>query len=158
MIFAGWSFDFLFWKQAVGINFAIFVSLCLTAGIALLSSEGIQPARNSLLLVPLIGFFATMTFVRMEPMTMFLSVSATLGLLAILVVTYIGGNWPRYNLVDYAIRLFRLYASLFIRGMTFIQETRRLREAEKSGARPGAFCVQRGVCKRTVVAFIPSCS
>lgn len=131
MIFAGWSFDFLFWKQTLGINFAIFVSLCLAAGIALLGSEGIRPARNSLLLVPLIGFFAIMTFVRMEPMTIFLSVSATLGLMATLVVNYIGGNWPRYNLADYGIRFFGLYVSMFIRGTTFIQETYRQKVAEK---------------------------
>ncbi|MHB8793509.1 MAG: DUF4153 domain-containing protein [Thermoleophilia bacterium] len=129
MIFAGWSFDFLFWKQALGINFAIFVSICLIAGIALLGLDGIRPARNALFLLPLIGFFAVMTFVRMEPMTEFLTVCATVGLAAILAVTYVGGNWPRYSLVDYAVRLFRLYASLFIRGMLFIQQARRQRNA-----------------------------
>lgn len=129
MIFAGWSFDFLFWKQAFGINFAIFVSICLIAGIALLGLDGIRPARNALFLLPLIGFFAVMTFVRMEPMTTFLTISATLGLMAILAVTYVGGNWPRYSLVDYAVRLFHLYASLFIRGMLFIQQGRRQRNA-----------------------------
>jgi len=138
MIFAGWSFDFLFWKQAPGINFAIFVSLCLVAGIALLGSEGMWPARKSLLLLPPIGFFAVMTFVRMEPMTVFVTVCAVLGLMAVLVVTYLGGNWPRYSLVDYAIRFFRLYASMFIRGMFFIQETRRRKAAESGGEDSGA--------------------
>lgn len=139
MIFAGWSFDFLFWKQALGINFAIFVSICLIAGMALLGFDGIRPARNALFLLPLIGFFAVMTFVRMEPMTTFLTISASLGLMAILAVTYVGGNWPRYNLVDYTVRLFQLYASLFIRGMLFIQQARRQRNAasgeENAGGR-----------------------
>lgn len=150
MIFAGWSFDFLFWKQLLGINFAIFVSICLIAGITLLGLDGIRAARNALFLLPLIGFFAVMTFVRMEPMTTFLTISATLGLIAILVVTYVGGNWPRYSLVDYAVRLFHLYTSLFIHGILFIQQTRRQKNAasdeENAGGRWKAFWpVVRGV-------------
>ncbi|MHB1390619.1 MAG: DUF4153 domain-containing protein [Thermoleophilia bacterium] len=139
MIFAGWSVDFLFWKQSAGINFALFISLCLTAGIALLCDAGIRPARNSLLLIPLIGFFATMTFVRLEPMTLFLSAIATLGLMATLAVTYVGGNWLHYSLVDYVIRLAKLYASMFIRGIAFIQETRSRRKTVQDGQEAAGF-------------------
>ncbi|MCL4473738.1 MAG: DUF4173 domain-containing protein [Actinobacteria bacterium] len=127
-IFAGWSFDFLFWKQQLGINLAIFSSLCLTAGIALLCLEGVRPARNAILLLPVILFFTTMTFVRMEPLTVFVCVGAALGLTIVLVSTYVGGKWLHYGLVDYLTRTFRLYVSVFTRGMSFIQESRRLRE------------------------------
>ena len=128
-IFAGWSFDFLFWRQGIGINFALFVSFCVAAGIALQCAEGIRPARNTQLILPAVLFFATMAFVRMEPLTMFVCICAATGLLAVLVITYTGGNWIHYSLMDYAVRLFRLYVSMFTRGMFFIRETRRQREA-----------------------------
>jgi hypothetical protein len=33
MIALGWALDFLFWEKAPGINFAIYVALCLITGI-----------------------------------------------------------------------------------------------------------------------------
>ena len=52
VIALGWAFDFLFWKKAPGVNFAIYVALCLIAGILLLRADGHRPTRNSLLLYP----------------------------------------------------------------------------------------------------------
>ena len=50
----GWAADFLFWSSAVGINYVIFLTLCLVAGTLLLLSAGFRPARASLwLLLPL---------------------------------------------------------------------------------------------------------
>ena len=57
----GWAFDFLFWEKAPGVNFAIYVVLCLVAGILLLRADGHRPTRNTLLLLPLIAFFAVIT-------------------------------------------------------------------------------------------------
>ncbi len=124
LIFIGWSVDFLFWQQAFGVNFALFVSLFLTVGIALLCAEGIRPDRKSLVLIPFICFFTTMTFVRQEPLTVFVCVMAAFGLMAVLAVTYVGGNWMRYSLVDYGARLFRLFASVFTRGAAYINKVR----------------------------------
>ncbi len=74
VILLGWLFDFLFWKKPLGVNFAIFVALSLATGILLLRVDGLRLApRSGLLLVP-IAFLAAMTFIRLEPMTMFLSV------------------------------------------------------------------------------------
>jgi len=155
-IFAGWSFDFLFWKQeTIGINFALFVSLCLTAGIALLCAEGIRPARLTMILLPSILFYATITFVRMEPLTLFVSICATAGLMAVLVVTYVGGNWVRYDLVDYVVRFFRLYVSMFIRGMYFIQETRRQREAAGAQDKKGEVWKRIWPVLRGILIAIP---
>ena len=61
----GWLFDFLFWENEPGINFAIYVILCLAGGMyILLGVEKAKPARNALwLLIPIL-FFATVTFIR----------------------------------------------------------------------------------------------
>ena len=65
VILLGWMFDFLFWeKPGVGINFFLYVSLCLGAGIYLLKMDGLRLApRSSLLLLP-IAFLSAVTFIR----------------------------------------------------------------------------------------------
>ena len=74
IVFAlGWFFDFLLWKKAPGINFAIFAMACLVAAFYFLLSDGLRPNRASLSLLPLFGFFAAVTFIRAEPMTTFLA-------------------------------------------------------------------------------------
>ena len=79
LVFAlGWLFDFLFWKMKPGVNFAIFATACLVVAFYLLLSDGLRPNRTSLILLPLFGFFAAVTFIRAEPMTTFLAYTFTL--------------------------------------------------------------------------------
>src|SRR6266498_4220768 len=78
VILLGWAFDFLFWKKPLGINFAIFVILCLVTGVLLLRADGFRLARGSGLLLLPVAFFAAMIFTRLEPMTVFLSISMVL--------------------------------------------------------------------------------
>ena len=70
----GWAFDFLFWEKAPGINIALYVVLCLAAGIWLLRADGHYPKRNTIYVLPLIAIFSVITFLRQEPMTVFLSI------------------------------------------------------------------------------------
>ncbi len=84
VIALGWAFDFLFWKKPPGVNFAIFAMLCLIASFYLLLSDGLRPNRTSLILLPLFGFFAAVTFIRAEPMTSFLAYTFTLFVMTIL--------------------------------------------------------------------------
>lgn len=129
VIFVAWTFDFLFWEKAFGVNFAIFTTLCLIAAMLLLRADGHRPARASLwLLLPLL-FLAAMTFVRAEPMTIFLSASGTLFLMAVLALTYLGGRWPRYSLADYVSGVLRLIGSMLARPLDFSLEVRRARAA-----------------------------
>src|SRR5688500_3401797 len=101
VILLGWSFDFLFWQKPLGINFAIFVTLCLATGILLLQADGIRLSRRAgLLLIP-IAFFAAMTFIRLEPMTVFLSIMMALFLMGVFTLTYRNGEWIHYGLLDY---------------------------------------------------------
>lgn len=108
VILLGWMLDFLFWEKPLGINFAIFVILCLATGIFLLRAEGIRlSARTGWLLVP-IAFLAVMTFLRLEPMTVLLSVVTVLFLLGVFTLVYSSGEWTRYRLLDFVFGYLRL--------------------------------------------------
>jgi hypothetical protein len=108
----GWLFDFLFWQQVHGINFAVFSTFCIIGALYFLLSEGFRPHRASLLLVVPIGFFAIVTFVRAEPLTTFLAYTFTLFLMAILATTYLGGRWFQYTISDYVTKIFSLLGSI----------------------------------------------
>jgi hypothetical protein len=131
----GWAFDFLFWKQMPGINFAIFVILTLTAGILLLSSEGFRPAAWTMALLAPILFFAVMFFSRTEPFSVFLSVVLTLVLMAVFSVTFLGGRWILYALADYVVRAFQLIGSVIIAGAALV--------FSKSAVQPGTAEVEQ---------------
>ena len=61
VLLLGWIFDFLFWDKPLGINFVIFVMLCLLTGILLLQADGLRLARGSGLLLLPIAFLAAVT-------------------------------------------------------------------------------------------------
>ncbi len=135
IVFAlGWFFDFLFWKKAPGVNFAIFSTACLVAAFYLLLSDGLRPHRASLGLLPLFGFFAAVTFIRAEPMTTFLAYTFTLLTMSILAFTYLGGRWYLYTLVDYIGKFFGLFGSLIVRPLTFMADVRK--EQKEAGVQP----------------------
>ena len=121
----GWLFDFLFWKQSIGINFAIYTLFCLIGGLFILRMDEKQPSPGSMWLIPLILFFAAITFVRAEPFSLFLGVVFTLFLMSILAMTYLGGRWFRYSLADYVSGLFKLAGSMFVQPLSFNSEVRR---------------------------------
>ena len=119
VIALGWLFDFLFWQKVPGINFAIFAILCIAGALYLLLSEGLRPNRASLLLVLPLGCFAMVTFIRAEPLTTFLAYTFTLFLMAILAVTYLGGRWLQYTILDYVTKIFFLLDSIIRLPVTF---------------------------------------
>ena len=125
VILLGWAFDFLFWKKPAGINFFIYVTLSLATGIYLLQMDGLRPARRSgLLLLPifLLSFF---TFIRQEPMTVFLSVSMTIFFMGVFTVTYLAGQWTQFGLVDYILGYLMLFGSMVARPLGFAADVRR---------------------------------
>ena len=89
----GWLFDFLFWKQSPGINFAIYAVLVLGGGFLVLGLNGFKPSWKSLILLVPILFFSIMTFIRQESLSLFLSFAFTLGLMSLLAVSFLGGRW-----------------------------------------------------------------
>jgi Domain of unknown function (DUF4173) len=125
VILLGWALDFLFWKKPIGINFAIYATLCLVTGILVLRLDGLRLSRRSGLLLLPIAFLAAMTFIRLEPMTVFLSISMTLFVMGILALTYLNGEWIRYGLLDYAFGYLRLIGSMIARPLGFAAQNRR---------------------------------
>ena len=97
----GILFDILFWKQIPGINFFIFAVLCLLGGFLVLHRLEVKPSIRSWFLVVPILFFAAVTFVRQEPLTVFLGGFFTLFLLAELAFTYKGGQWVSFGIFDH---------------------------------------------------------
>jgi hypothetical protein len=130
-IVLGGLFDFLFWKQSFGINFAIFAALCLIGGFFLLWINNQRPARGTFWLIPLILFFAAITFARTEPMTVFLGIVFTLFLMGVLANTFLGGRWLRYSMADYFFGFFKLMGSLIAQPISFNVELKR--EQAESG-------------------------
>lgn len=145
VIVLGWAFDFLFWKKPIGINFAIYVTLCLATGIFLLRADGLRLARGSSLLLLPVAFLAAMTFIRLEPMTVFLSVVAALFLMDIIVLTYLNGQWARYALLDYIFGFFRLFGSMIARPLGFAAENRREQPSESPKQSVYVWSVIRGI-------------
>lgn len=141
----GWAFDFLFWKQSPGVNFAIYVILVLAGGLYLLYAEGVKPARNALwLLIPIL-FFATISFVRAEPMTSFLAHALTLFLMGVFVITYLGGRWILYGFWDYITGFFRLGADALVKPLTYSAELRKERAERGEQVKRSAWPVVRGI-------------
>jgi hypothetical protein len=135
LVFAlGWLFDFLFWKMKPGINFAIFATACLTVAFYLLLSDGLRPNRTSLILLPILGFFAAVTFIHAEPLTMFLAYTFTLLMMTLLAVTYLGGRWMQYSFVDYLNKFLQLVGSMIGRPITFMTSVRK--EQAEAGIQP----------------------
>lgn len=125
VILLGWAFDFLFWEKPLGINFAIYISLCILTGIFLLRWDGLRLSRGAGLLLFPMAFLAAMTFIRYEPMTVFLSIAMTLFLMGVFALTYLSGQWTRYALLDYIFGYLRLFVSMIARPLGFAAEYRR---------------------------------
>ncbi len=133
----GWSFDFLFWMKPAGVNFAIFATLCMVGGLALLLTNGQRPSPRSLLLLIPFVFFAVMSFIRREPMTAFLAYSLTLFAMTLFVVTYEGGRWWQYGLGDYFKNGASLIASQVVRPITFAVDVRKSQTENAEEKKPG---------------------
>jgi len=119
-LFLGWLFDFLFWEHSIGVNFAIFATVCMLFGIGILVSSGFRPAKKTLwLLIPFL-FFSVVTFLRQEPLTIFLAYTFTTITLILLVNSYLDGQWIQYGLSDYLVKSIGLMASMVRRPFPFL--------------------------------------
>jgi hypothetical protein len=130
----GWAFDFLFWKKPAGINFAIFATLCMAGGLYMLLSNGIRPASRAWWLAAPFAFFAVISFLRQEPLTVFLAYSLTLFAMTVFVLNYLGGRWIEYSLGDYFKNAVALVASMVAQPVSFGVEARKT-QAENGGVK-----------------------
>lgn len=145
VILLGWSFDFLFWEKPPGVNFFIFVTLCLGTGIYLLNADGLRLTRRSGLLLFPIAFLAAMTFIRQEPMTVFLSIAMTLFLMGVFAFTYLGGQWTRYGLLDYILGYLKLFGSMIARPLGFSAEVKKEQPSANEKRSSRIWPVVRGI-------------
>lgn len=146
VIFLGWSFDFLFWKKPMpGINFFLYVVLCLGVGIFLLHADGLRLSpRSRLLLIP-IAFLSAVLFFRQEPMTVFLSVVMTLLLMGVFAITYLGGQWTLFGLLDYLFGLFGLFGSMVARPIGFAVDVKKEQPSPNEKRNNHLWSILRGI-------------
>jgi hypothetical protein len=111
----GWLFDLLFWDKVPGISIALFIFIVLGVGFTLARQQDLSPSPGALLLVIPIVFFAVMTSVRVEPMTVFLNVGAVLLLMGLLAHSFLGGEWWRYTFKDHFLAFFFLGVDAVVR-------------------------------------------
>lgn len=128
----GWAVDFLFWKHAPGISYAIWVLLIILAAVFITASEKVRPAWTSWLLMLASLGLATFSFIRSEEFTVFMSVASSMGLLLLLAATLRTGYWARYRLVDYLLAGLRMLWAFVSRPIIHLQNLART-EPEKSG-------------------------
>ncbi len=141
----GWLFDFLFWRQSPGLNFALYVLLCLIGGFLILSLDGKRISALAMPLVVLILFFASVPIWRTEPLTLFVSVSMTLLLMALLAISFLDGGWLRHTLFDHLRAFLRLAISVLVEPLTFKSEVQKERaEAGLSRSRLNPWPLVRG--------------
>ena len=111
-LLVGFCFDLLFWEKTPGISFFIFIVLCLVSGFFLIKADHLHPAKPSLLLIIPILFLAMMSFIRKEPLTSFLNISLALLFMAVVAMTYLGGQWLSFEIADYAANFFHLVGGM----------------------------------------------
>ncbi|MCZ2127984.1 MAG: DUF4173 domain-containing protein [Anaerolineales bacterium] len=140
----GWLFDFLFWDKGFGINFAAFFTACLIVGLYFLLSDGIRPRRAALWLIPLFGFFAAVTFIRAETLTVFLAVVFSLFTLTLFAVAYRGKNWTRYSFADYVVKYAKALLGMAVSPITASVQARKSADKEPS-AKVNAMPFLRGL-------------
>jgi hypothetical protein len=108
----GFAFDILFWGKMPGISFFIFVLLCLVSGFFLIKADHIYPAKASFALIIPILFLSIMTFIRKEPFTSFLNMSLTLFFMAVMAMTFLGGQWISFSMADYVANFLHLVGGM----------------------------------------------
>ena len=121
----GWLFDFLFWEQSFGVNFAIFLILALIGGLIVLVPEGHRPAGRSLWLLAPFLFFGVVSFLRQESLTVFLAVTFALIAVGLLATSYLSGRWYLYRLSNYVHKFFVLMGDLVARPLLYFGQVRK---------------------------------
>ncbi|MFQ5942696.1 MAG: DUF4153 domain-containing protein [Anaerolineales bacterium] len=99
----GLAVEILFHDHPIGISFPIWAALGIAVILMASKQEGVRPARTTLFLIPGILYFAAVAAVRLEPLTVALSMLATLLLFALTVRELLHGRLHRYGFIDLAL-------------------------------------------------------
>ena len=109
-----WAVDFLFFSQAPGVSFLIWMVLALGAGLFLARSEGVKPAPLTWVLLALLVVLGAIPLLRAEPLSVASAVFLSLGGLLLLGATFRNGHWFFYRTWDTVVQVLgTLVASIF---------------------------------------------
>jgi hypothetical protein len=140
----GLAVEILFHGHRIGISFPIWAALGIATILVASRIEGIRPASNTLALAPVILFFATVVAVRLEPLTVVLSMLATVLLFALMVRALLNGRLHRFGFVDFALTWLTVPLEAVLRPWPSLGVVSR-RLAGDRMARSRMFSVLRGV-------------
>jgi len=101
----GLAFEILFYGHPIGISFSIMALLCVAGLLIAARQEKIPFSKENLLLAIPILFFSIMSFLPLEPLTVFLNVVLTLMLFALWVRTFISGRLLDFGWLDFGLAL-----------------------------------------------------
>ena len=99
----GIAVEVLFYGHPLGISVLIWAALCVAALLLAARSYGASAARSSAWLAAPILFFAAMPFLRLEGLSVLLSLAATVGLLLLWVRTFRVGDLFAFGWTDFAL-------------------------------------------------------
>ena len=99
----GIAVEILFHGHGIGISFPIWAALGIVTILVAARVEGVRPAASTLALIPLIMFFAAVAAIRLEPLTVVLSMLATVLLFALMVRGLLHGRLHRFGFIDFAL-------------------------------------------------------
>ena len=140
----GLGVEILFYSHPLGINFPIWAALSAAALFITARLEGIQPSRWEWLLVIPILFLSGMAAMRLEPLTVFLSVVGTWMLFALWVRVFRSGRLIDFGWLDFAVAVILPPLEALFRPWATMTEAWR-RAAGEHGGRSRGWAILRGV-------------
>ena len=99
----GLAVEILFHGHRIGVSFPIWAALGIVTILVAARVEGVRPAASTLGLIPLIMYFATVAAIRLEPLTVVLSMLATVLLFTLMVRGLLHGRLHRFGFLDFAL-------------------------------------------------------
>ena len=140
----GLGVEILFYGHPLGINFPIWAALSAAALFITARLEGIRPSRWELWLVIPILFLSAMAVMRLEPLTVFLSVVGTWMLFALWVRVFRTGRLIDFGWLDFAVAVIAPPLEALLRPWSTMGEAWR-RAAGERGGRSRGWAILRGV-------------
>ena len=140
----GFGVEILFYGHPLGINFPIWAALSVAALFITARLEGIRPSRwENLLVIPIL-FLSAMAVIRLEPLTVFLSVVGTWMLFALWVRVFRSGRLIDFGWLDFAVALIAPPLEALFRPWSTMTEAWR-RAAGERGGRSRGWAILRGL-------------
>ncbi len=136
--------EILFYGHRPGISFFLWAAACVLAAAAAGGLEKVRVSTSAWLAMAGVLVFAGATFLRQEPLTVFLCVVLTLFLLAVAVRVFRYGRLGRFGWVDHAVAFLWVPLEAWIRPWPVAGEAWSSTVRER-GSRKAAFSVVRGL-------------